>query len=147
MYLVDDKVSQHVVTKVSQSPACCRRTVSNSKVFGRAQTSRDTSPTSSVIHLLRSIDPIGFCHPYKPQSLDTSLEVYRSYWILSSAQTTIVTEQPSTDSTDWQTELNSQLNSSKTRWARQSPTWGRPSPQFRVQNQFKLSKFLSWQWQ
>jgi len=34
-----------------------------------------------------------------------------------------------------------------TRWAGQSPTWGHPSPQFRVQNQFKLSKFLSWQWQ
>jgi len=31
----------------------------------------------------------------------------------------------------------------ETRWAGQSPTWGRPAPQFRVQNQFKLSKFLS----
>jgi len=25
----------------------------------------------------------------------------------------------------------------ETRWAGQSPTWGRPAPQFRVQNQFK----------
>jgi len=25
----------------------------------------------------------------------------------------------------------------QTKWAGQSPTWGRPAPQFRVQNQFK----------
>ena len=31
----------------------------------------------------------------------------------------------------------------KTRWAGQSPTWGRPAPQFQVQNKFRYSKFLS----
>ena len=32
-----------------------------------------------------------------------------------------------------------------TRWAGQSPTWGRPSPQVRVQSQFRYCKFLSQQ--
>jgi len=35
----------------------------------------------------------------------------------------------------------------KTRWAGQSPTWGRPSPQVRVGSQCSYSKFLSQQWQ
>ena len=34
-----------------------------------------------------------------------------------------------------------------TRWAGQSPTWGRPSPQVRVESQCSSSKFLSQQWQ
>jgi len=34
-----------------------------------------------------------------------------------------------------------------TRWAGQSPTWGRPAPQVRVESQFMYSKFLSQQWQ
>jgi len=34
-----------------------------------------------------------------------------------------------------------------TRWAGQSPTWGRPSPQVRVESQCSYSKFLSQQWQ
>ena len=35
-------------------------------------------------------------------------------------------------------KLTNEKNRRKpTRWAGQSPTWGRPAPQFRVQNQFK----------
>ena len=37
--------------------------------------------------------------------------------------------------------------SKKTRWAGQSPTWGRPSPQVRVESHCSYSKFLSQQWQ
>ena len=32
-------------------------------------------------------------------------------------------------------------------WSGQSPTWGRPSPQVRVESQCSYSKFLSQQWQ
>ena len=38
-------------------------------------------------------------------------------------------------------------NTIKTRWAGQSPTWGRPAPQVRVESQFRYSKFHSQQWQ
>jgi len=34
-------------------------------------------------------------------------------------------------------KINFSAKQSTTRWAGQSPTWGRPAPQFRVQNQFK----------
>jgi len=34
-----------------------------------------------------------------------------------------------------------------TRWAGQNPTWGRPSPQVRVESQCSYSKFLWQQWQ
>ena len=37
------------------------------------------------------------------------------------------------------------LTTRTTRWAGQSPTWGRPAPQVRVESQFKYSKFLSQQ--
>jgi len=43
--------------------------------------------------------------------------------------------------------INQSINKTVTRSAGQSPTWGRPPPQVRVESQFRYSKFLSQQWQ
>jgi hypothetical protein len=46
-------------TKESSSSGRDGRVVSNKKVCGRAQISRDTRPTFSVVQIFKSICPIG----------------------------------------------------------------------------------------